>query len=277
MRYVAIALAALTATLATPAAAQERGAAPDLELWRLDCGEIHVSNLDVFSDAYLYAGREKTLTDSCYLIRHGSRYLLWDTGLPAEAQRAPQGSGPFRLTLRTTIREQLRRINVRPEQVSFVGISHYHDDHTGQAADFPSAALLIGTEDWAAIGARPDAAARFQPWLAGGGRVEQVARDHDVFGDGSVVMLDLPGHTPGHHALLVRLPRTGPVLLSGDLFHFHENLLNRGVPSFNTDRAETLASYDRFLAVARSLGATIIIQHEPADIGKLPAFPDSAR
>ena len=90
-------------------------------------------------------------------------------------------------------------------------------------------------------------------------------------------MLNMPGHTPGHHSLLVRLPQRGAVLLTGDLYHFTEQLANRGVPSFNSHRADTLASFDRFQAIARSLGAMIVIQHEPIDIARLPAFPDSAR
>jgi N-acyl homoserine lactone hydrolase len=89
------------------------------------------------------------------------------------------------------------------------------------------------------------------------------------------VMLKLPGHTPGHNALLVRLA-SGPVLLSGDQYHFTEQVANRGVPSFNHDRADTLASHDRFDRIARNLGAKVIIQHEPADVAKLPAFPQAA-
>ncbi len=283
MRFALAAAAALmVAGSCGTAAAQPRertpAAAAPLQMWRLDCGEIRVTNLDLFSDAYLYQGREKTLTDSCYLIRHGNRYLLWDTGLPGElVGRSPGGEGPFRMSLRTRLRDQLRRIGVRPEQVTFVGISHYHDDHTGQAADFPAATLLIGAEDWEAVRGRPQTAARFQPWIAGGAKVEAVQRDHDVFGDGSVIMLDMPGHTPGHHSLLVRLPQMGPVLLTGDLYHFAEQVANQGVPSFNTDRADTLASFDRFRQIARSLGATVIIQHEPLDIPRLPAFPEPAR
>lgn len=251
---------------------------PPIAMWRLDCGEIRVSDLDGFSDTFLYVGRSKTLTDSCYLIRHGDRYLLWDTGLPGElAGQSGAAQGPYRMSLRARIRDQLRQIGVRPEQVTFVGISHYHDDHTGQAADFPGATLLIGAEDWEAIRGRPASAARFRPWIEGGARVEPAARDHDVFGDGTVVMLDTPGHTPGHHALLVRLPQMGPVLLTGDLYHFTENMRNRGVPSFNTNRADTLASMDRFNEIARSLGATVIIQHEPTDVARLPAFPEAAR
>ena len=115
-----------------------------------------------------------------------------------------------------------------------------------------------------------------QPWLQGGGQVTEAPADLDVFGDGSVTMLNLPGHTPGHHGLLVPA-RLGPVLLSGDTWHFTEQVARRGVPPFNTDRAESLASMDRLERLARNLRARLIIQHEPADIAKLPAFPAAAR
>ena len=96
-----------------------------------------------------------------------------------------------------------------------------------------------------------------------------------MFGDQSVTILDMPGHTPGHKALLVRL-KSGPVLLSGDLYHATEQVPNRGVPSFNTNRADTLASFDRFQPIAKSTKAKVIIQHELDDIAKLPAFPQAA-
>jgi glyoxylase-like metal-dependent hydrolase (beta-lactamase superfamily II) len=86
-------------------------------------------------------------------------------------------------------------------------------------------------------------------------------------------MLDLPGHTPGHHGLLVKLARTGYVLLSGDAAHFRENYVDSGVPTFNHDRAQTLASLDRFKSMEKNLRATVIIQHEQADLKKLPTFP----
>jgi glyoxylase-like metal-dependent hydrolase (beta-lactamase superfamily II) len=103
-----------------------------------------------------------------------------------------------------------------------------------------------------------------------------VSSDIDFFRDGRVIMLKMPGHTPGHSALLVKLA-TGNVLLSGDLYHFAEQVPNRGVPPFNDNRAETLASMDRFDNLAKNLNAKIIIQHEPADILKLPVFPAAAR
>ena len=253
----------LALAFAAPAAAQS----PDLKMWRLDCGAIHVSDFDAFSDTYLYPGQPRQMTVSCYLIKHADQYLLWDTGVAG-----PEKDGIFTVTLKQRLTDQLKQIGVSPNQVTKVGISHYHNDHSGQATDFPGATLLIGSRDWDAIKGMPDRAARFTPWLAGGSAVEAVARDKDVFGDGSVTILDMPGHTPGHKALLVRL-KSGPLLLSGDLYHAHEQVANRGVPRFNTSRADTLASFDRFQAIANNLKAKVVIQHEADDVGKLPAFP----
>jgi N-acyl homoserine lactone hydrolase len=98
-----------------------------------------------------------------------------------------------------------------------------------------------------------------------------------VFGDGSVIMLYTPGHTPGHHSLLVKLPQTGNVVISGDAVHFRENYDNDGVPAFNFDRAETLASIGRLKKIVENFKATLIIQHDARDVDKLPAFPAGAK
>jgi glyoxylase-like metal-dependent hydrolase (beta-lactamase superfamily II) len=128
--------------------------------------------------------------------------------------------------------------------------------------------------DILAEGKSPDIA----PWLAEGAKNrEKVSGDKDVFSDGSVVMLATPGHTTGHYSLLVRLQKFGPVILSGDLWHLSEQMSHNGVPPENIDRAATLASMDRILKAAVNLKAKIVIQHEKADIPKLPLFPASAR
>ena len=88
-------------------------------------------------------------------------------------------------------------------------------------------------------------------------------------------MLDLPGHTPGSHSLLVKL-KSGDVLLSGDLYHGTEARQKRGIPPFNTDKAQTLKSIDKFEALAKQTGAKVVIQHERRDIGLVPAFPKAA-
>src|SRR5581483_6640028 len=182
---------------------------------------------------------------------------------------------------KVSIVDQLAKVNIKPEQIKFVGISHYHADHTGQVASFPNATLLIGKGDWDEItSAKPREgvnAAPFAHWVSGGGKVEGLALDKDVFGDGSVIVLNTPGHTPGHHSLLVKLPQMGPVVLMGDLAHFHENYDSNGVPSFNYNRADTLASLDRVKKIAAKFKATVVIQHDARDVSKLPAFPAAAK
>ncbi|GAB2509580.1 N-acyl homoserine lactonase family protein [Lysobacter humi (ex Lee et al. 2017)] len=251
--------------------------AADVALARLDCGgQPEPVSVASFSDTLEHPDLKLPLVYSCYLVRHGDRYLVWDTGNPADGTpRAPK----------VALVDQLARIGVKPESVEFVGISHHHGDHTGQLAAFPKATLLIGRGDWDDV--RPEAApegtdakahaarrAPFAPWTSGGGKVEPLARDRrDVFGDGSVQMISLPGHTPGHHGLLVKLAKTGYVLLTGDVTHFHENYRSDGIPTWNTSRADSLASLDRFKKIAKNLKATVIIQHDPRDVAKLPAFP----
>ncbi len=246
-------IAALGALLLTMGQAPAPVAPAEVELWRLDCGGVQVNDLNAFSDTLAYTGQTKRLVASCYLIRHGGDYLLWDTGLPeAVLGKAPNSTDAMSPVLTTTIKAQLAKIGVAPEKIGRIGISHYHSDHTGQAAGFPQATLLIGKGDYDALKAgRPGTSTEpLKPWFGGAAKVEAVEGDKDVFGDGSVTMLNLPGHTPGHHALLVLLKGKGPVLLSGDLAHFRENYDSNGVPPFNTDRAQSLASLDRFKRLA---------------------------
>ena len=276
-RAIGLALAWLAATgMQAPAPAPA-----EISLWRLDCGEIDFAQYGAFfSDTYQYPPGPKTIVASCYLIRHGNRYLLWDAGLTDAL--IPNGfSNPtMTLRLRRSLVDQLRQIDVRPEQIEMIGISHWHFDHTGQARHFPQARLFIGEGDVEMLRRTPspdqDATDSLAHWLTGDGRLEAIRGDRDLFGDGRVVMLSMPGHTPGHYTLLVRLA-SGPVLLSGDLYHFTEQVANRGVPPFNHNRADTLASMDRYDRIVRNLGARSIIQHEPADVALLPAFPEAAR
>lgn len=249
-------------------------AEPEMSLTRLDCGTPRAPQLmnSRFSDTFAYGDRKFQFIYSCYLVKHGDQYLLWDAG---HAMGTPD-VGP-----KESLVDLLAKINLKPEQIEYVGISHYHFDHTGQVNSFPKATLLIGKGDWdAIISPKPGEGVNFKPfenWIKGDGKVELVARDKDVFGDGTVVMLYTPGHTPGHHSILVKLPQTGNVLIIGDAAHFHENYDSNGVPSYNYDRAQTVASIERIKALASNLKATVIIQHDARDVDKLPAFPTAAK
>jgi len=249
--------------------------AAQLSLTRLDCGTATIKDFDAFfSDRPgLYEKAPREITDSCYLIRNGDQAMIWDTGLPADLKGQSRDMGDLVARMDRTLGEQLAQLGIKPEDVDIVGISHMHFDHTGQVGQFPNATLLIGKGDFEQTADKDDP---FGPWRGEGKKITLVSGDYDVFGDGSVKALHLPGHTPDHLALLVNL-KSGPVLLSGDLYHSTDARQKRGVPPFNTDRKQTLASMDRFEKLATELGAKVVIQHEPADIAKLPAFPAAAK
>ncbi len=246
-------------------------AAQEVTLTRLECGN-GANDPRRFSDTFAYTETTKPFTFSCYVIKHGSDVMVWDTGyLPGSVKNATN----------KPLVDLLKQIDVDPEQVKFVGVSHFHADHTGQLAPFKNATLLIGKGDWDGINANPPLGGAnvkgFTEWIAEKRKVEPLTADKDVFGDGTVWILRAPGHTPGHTMLLVRLKEKGPVVLVGDAVHFRENYDHEGVPGFNFDRAQTIASIQRIKQIEKNIKATVIIQHDPRDIGKLPAFPAAAK
>ena len=261
--------ASLFASLAVSAQA-----APDVSLARFECGtpqEPQAVN-PRFSDTYSYGDLKLQFVYSCYLIKHGDEYMLWDTG---HAMTMPK------VAPKVSLVDLLAKIDVKPDQIKYVGISHYHADHTGQIDSFPKATLLIGAKEWEAITSpKPAPGVNFKPfesWIKGDSKVEPQPIDKDVFGDGTVIMLRTPGHTPGHSSLLVKLPQMGAVIITGDAVHFRENYDSDGVPSFNYDRAQTVASIERLKKIAANLKATVVIQHDARDVDKLPAFPAFAK
>src|SRR5256885_6963133 len=215
----------ITVLIGRPAMAQ---APAEITLTRIECG-TGATPTDAgkrVTDTFAYKDLKLTFTYSCYLNKHGTEYMVWDTGF------AP-GTRPN--AAKVGIVDRLKELNVAPDQVKYVGISHFHGDHTGQLAPFTNATLFIGKGDWDQItsptpmqGAN---VAGFKSWIDEKRKVEPLTADKDVFSDGSVIVLRTPGHTPGHSSLLVRLKDMGPVLLSGDAVHFHENYEKNGVPS----------------------------------------------
>lgn len=271
MRWLGrLALACLTFSASTPAFAQSK---TPVTISRLE-GGTQAAPVDVnlrFSDTSAFKNLLLPFVYSSYLIKRGDDYMLWDTGHAATAGAvAPKVS----------LAEQLAKSGIKPEQIKTIGISHFHSDHIGGASAFPGATLMIGKGDWDII-TRPSPPANLnpallKPWISDGSKVEALDNDKDVFGDGSVVILYTPGHTPGHHSLLVRLPKSGAIIISGDAIHFRENFEKSGVPFFNADRAQTLASIDRIKGLMTNLDAKLIIQHDARDVDKIPAFPATA-
>jgi len=246
-------------------------AAP-LSLYTFDCGSIEISDLDAFSSTGDYAGQTDKFTNTCYLIRHPQGDLLWDLGLPhALAGTEPQTQDIFTISLERTLIEQLAEIGLSAQDIEFISISHSHFDHSGQAALFPDSQWLVNRDEFDYMFSTD--ANRAQNAAFADLSKSIFSGNHDVFGDGSVMILALPGHTPGHSALQINLLESGPILLTGDLYHRSESRELKRVPRFNSDETQTRESMEVFETLARQSGARVIIQHEPADVATLPKSP----
>ena len=242
---------------------------------RIDCGSVDVADFTkVFSDREAYPHGHRHLASSCYLITHNGKRLLWDTGLSAELKGKKQDIGDgLTVSVKMTVPEQLAVLGLKPDDVNVVGISHNHADHVGQLPEFVNKPLLVGKPDFDGAAGKEDDP--FAAWRGSGKPITPLVGDYDVFGDGNVIALFLPGHTPGHYGLLVKL-KSGPVLLSGDVVHARETSKLKAVPTFNTDRDQSLQSMERFEKIAKDTGAKIVIQHDDRDIALLPPFPKAA-
>ena len=257
-----------------------------LEVNIIDCGTLEFTDLDSFSTAGDYAGVADTMTVPCFLVRHSDGILLWDLGNPGIlAEIGPQTQYGTTASLDTTLTQQIEDLGLTMSDIDYVSISHSHVDHIGQIDQISGATWLVHENELAAM--FPPETAQDEASGQEGRAAEMSAiqrslyeffssldrktftGEYDVFGDGSVVIFEMPGHTPGHTSLQLMMPESGPVLLTGDLYHRKESRELKRVPVFNTDEAQTLVSIDSFEARADRLGAKVVIQHEPADIEPL--------
>ena len=262
---VALVSAALIATTAGAAHAELQ------RLYVLDCGTNLGKDQSRWSPG-VNEGKPIEFSDNCYLIRHTKGLLLWDTGISDAVAAMPNGlvtaNGAIIQSRAKTLAAQLTEVGVKPADVTYVAVSHTHGDHVGNIALFPTSTVLIqGAEyEWAMAGQN-------KPAFAAAQKFEKLAGDHDVFGDGSVMILSTPGHTPGHQSLLVKLPKTGNLVLSGDAVHFQDNWTHKRVPSMNTSKDQTVASLERIAKVLADEKATLWINHDKPQSATLRYAP----
>ena len=250
-----------------------------LKVYVLDCGEIVAHDASVFNLAL--AGTELTLSDSCYLIKHPKGTLIWDTGLPDAVSAYPNGvdagGGLFTGFVHKTLLSQLQEIDVDPASVKYIAMSHLHFDHTGNANYFTNATWLIQQPEYDIAFTQQGIDYGFDPssysQLADN-PIKILNGHYDVFGDKSVVIISTPGHTPGHQALYLDLPQTGPVVLSGDLYHFEQNREAYAVPVFNSSIRQTIHSFVLMDDFIDQVHATMWIQHDKPTFDSLMHAPD---
>jgi len=206
--------------------------------------------------------------DPCFLIVHPRGTLLWDVGIIPDDQITPGGvEQPVARGINTathTLRSQLKEIGYGPQQVTYLALSHGHADHVANANEYAGSTLLLQKAEWNAMFS---AEAQKLPLFASYGALESsktvlLEGDRDVFGDGTVVLKSTPGHTPGHQSLFVKLAKTGPVLLTGDLYHYAAEKTMNTVPVRDYNREQTAASRAAIDAFLVSTGAQLWIQHD---------------
>jgi glyoxylase-like metal-dependent hydrolase (beta-lactamase superfamily II) len=166
-----------------------------------------------------------------------------------------------------TLAAQLDQLGVKPADIKYVDVSHSHPDNIGNVDLFPQSMPLVQKAEYEGPTGSPP---RFKPELS----VTKLEGDRDVFGDGSVTIIATPGHTAGHQSLLVKLAKTGPVLLSGDAVHFKDNWDNRRVPSINFSQEQTSASMQKIADIIAREKAQLWINHDKAQRDGQRLSPD---
>src|SRR4029453_1468119 len=217
-------------------------------------------------------GKPLPMVGNCYLIRHAQGWMVWDTGVSDDVASMPNGragtDGSPHWRRSKTLAGEIEKLGLKPSDIKYLAVSHTHPDHIGNVELFPQSMLLVqkAEYEWP----NPLGVGRFKPEHP----VTKLEGDYDVFGDGSVTIIATPGHTPGHQSLLVKLPKTGALVLSGDAVHFKSNWDNRGVPSGNTDKEKTLSSMQRISDLLAKEKAQLWINHDKAQRDTLKMAPD---
>jgi len=250
-------------------------------MYVINCGENRTNDVSRWTPG-VNVGKPGAFGNHCYLIRHAKGLMLWDSGNPDRLAALPNGltnpAGTITAIMRKPLTESLKEIGVAPADIQHFAMSHSHGDHSGNANLFAASTLYMQAPEYDAVfGPEPQKynfiAANFEKLR--GSKVVKLNGDHDVFGDGSVLIKSAPGHTPGHQVLVVRLPKTGPVMLSGDMVHLVYSWNNRVVPSFNFDVPQSERTIDAMKEYTAKTGARLWVNHDMeqhATIPKSPAF-----
>jgi N-acyl homoserine lactone hydrolase len=283
---VGVLLAGLPFSGAASATLTEKSGVAD-RLYRIDCGHSLANDESVWTPGE-NIGKSIEFSSTCYLIRHVGSSLMWDTGVPEATMGDPKGWSTLPKLivyhLDRTITSQLAEIGLKTGDIDYVAISHTHGDHVGNVKLFPDATVLLqrAEYDWINSGPLTDPNLNqliilARQLMGHPKNLKLIDGDLDVFGDGSVILISTPGHTPGSQSLMVHLANSGYIVLSGDVVHLQENFEKNIVPALNVDKAQSLASMQRVRDIMQNYNAKLFINHDKAQADRLkliPAFYD---
>jgi N-acyl homoserine lactone hydrolase len=289
-RYTGLVLALLAmagcakapqATTATAAATV--AAAPGPKLFILDCGTITAMDPALFGLKKEEIAGDASFVSPCYLVVHPKGTLMWDLGQVPDAKIPDDGTEVAEqgiLKAKRKLLPQIAALGYTPKDITFVAMSHYHADHTANANLFAGSTWIVQQAEYDMMfkeGKVDIRTPEFYQDLKTSKRITLNNADHDVFGDGTVVIKAAPGHTPGHQMLFLNLSKFGPLLLAGDLYHLPEEKTLDRVPTFDFDGQMTRATRKKTDAFLAETAAVMWIQHDPptnAALKKAPEFYD---
>jgi len=247
-----------------------------LRLYVLDGGSLNIP------DTAPYQLKKEQLTTSVmsvasFLVVHPKGTMIWDAGAVPDSSFKPGASGTLRYAVANkTLTSQLAEVGYKPADIHYLALSHFHWDHVGNANLFAGATWLVRKSEQDIMFAVPPSP-RTEPANFSALRNSKTILidkdDYDVFGDGTVVIKAAPGHSPGHQVLFLKLAKTGPVVLSGDLYHYPEERKLHLVPTTEFNRDQTVTSRAVIETFLKQSGAQLWIQHDFTANAKLKKAP----
>ena len=257
-----------------------------VRLYVFDCGTLEGADMGRFRLKNEEVATTR-MSVACFLVAHPKGTLMWDVGAIPDAAWKPTGapltqrivlpdSQTREVTMIKPLKAQLADTGYAPASIDFLALSHYHWDHTANANDFAGATWLVRqVERDAMFSQKPTPLTQPSGYAAlrTSKTIPLKNDEHDVFGDGTIVIKLAPGHTPGHQVLYVKLRKSGPVVLSGDLYHYPEERTLGRVPTFEFNQEQTSATRSAIDAFLKKTGAQLWIQHDFAANARLKKAP----
>ncbi|MBD0404926.1 N-acyl homoserine lactonase family protein [Flammeovirga sp. EKP202] len=247
-----------------------------IKLYVLYAGDIICKDVSQLNEGSLQSG-EMALANPIFLIQHPKGSVMWDAGLSDNLINQKEGMDAwiFHLTMSKTVISQLESIGVHPSDVDYFAFSHIHNDHTGNANYFKSAKLIMQEKEYDIAFSPNKRPFNYDDYKElENSEVIKLNGDYDLFGDGTVQFIATPGHTEGHQSLLLKLENTGALLISGDIAYYKENYQNKGIPTFNASKKDSLASIEKIKKMVANNNAQLWIQHDKENFETLKICPN---